>query len=262
MSFWSLVPIVGGMVERYQKGRAAKEDNRHAQEMATLTQFAAEFGHGRNWFDSLIDGFNRLPRPVMVGGMAYYFILSWSDPERFGIINAGLATIPDPMWYLSGIMVSFFFGARELAHLRKGKGFEAAARAAVDVVTSRKKTSEWLVETFPDVQLKAGVVVDGLNAEKMAPVIAAARNLYQSRGVPLVITSAIRPKSSKSLHDEGMALDFRSRTLSDPQAVTAALSTALGDDYDVIYEGAASGGAHIHVEYDPKGFSLSEMMGG
>jgi len=250
------------MVERYQKGRAAKEDNAHAEDMAALSQFASEMGHAKNWFDSLIDGINRLPRPGALVLIGLYFYMSWDDPVEFARVNAGLSTVPDQMWMILLAVIGFYFGGRIEHHWRKGKTFKAAAEVAAKVLPRKKKPSDWLAETFPDVQLKAGVVVDGLDIDKMAPVIAAARNLYQSRGVPLVITSAIRPKSSKSLHDEGMALDFRSRTLSDPQAVTAALSTALGDDYDVIYEGAASGGAHIHVEYDPKGFSLSEMMGG
>ena len=262
MSFWSVVPIIGGAIERYQQGKAAKEENRHAQEMGTLNQFAAEFGHGRTWFDSMIDGINRLPRPTIVAMVGFYILLSWRDPQQFAVINGGLETIPEAMWYIVGIVISFFFGARELQLGRKAKGFKEAAEAATKIITSKRSTADWLADNFPNVQVKAGIKLDGLVTDKVAPIIAAASRLYESRGVPLVITSAIRPPSKKSLHDEGLALDFRSHTLRDPQAVTAALNTALGEDYDVIYEGAASGGAHIHAEYDPKGFRLSEMMGG
>lgn len=257
MSFWAAVPIIGDLIGNYQKGKAAKENNAHAEEIATLSQFASEFGHGRNWFDSLIDGLNRLPRVAAVYLLGVYFYHSWNDPKQFAFINEGLATIPDPMWTLMMVVIGFYFGGRIDHYWRQTKGFSKAAEAATKIVLSKRKASDWLADRFPDVQVKAGVKLEGLNVEKMAPVVAAARNLYHSRGVPLVITSAIRAPSELSLHDEGQALDFRSRTLDDPQAVTAALNTALGDDYDVIFEGD-----HIHAEYDPKGFQLSELMGG
>jgi len=262
MSFWSVIPIIGDLVGGYQKGKAAQEDNAHAEEMASLQQFAAEFGNGRTWFDSLIDGINRLPRPAALAMIGSYFYMSWNDPAQLAVINGGLQTIPEPMWWLLTTVIMFYFGGRVEHHWRKDKGFGNAAEAATKLVLNKRKASDWLQDKFPDVQLKVGVVIDGLDIKHMAPVITAARNLYNARGVPLVITSAIRPKSDKSLHDEGLALDLRSRTLSDPQAVTAALSTALGEDYDVIFEGGATGGAHIHVEYDPKGFFLGEMIGG
>ena len=52
-----------------------------------------------------------------------------------------------------------------------------------------------------------------------------------------------------SLHYQGKALDFRTRTLtaSQKQAVFLSLTAALGTQFDVVLEDT-----HIHIEFDPK----------
>ena len=258
MSLLSAIPFIGKALTNWQEGRAAQETNRHAQEMATLNQFASEFGHGRTWWDSLIDGINRLPRPGIVLLIIAYIVTSWRNPDQFAVINAGLATIPEEMWYLIGIVVTFFFGARELQLSRKGKGFAVAAEAAAQIASKQKGASEWLCETFPDVQLKAGVVIDGLDIEVMRPVITAVRDACRVRGVPCVITAGLDGKHKKgSKHYKGRALDFRTRQLDDPQAFTVEIRTKLGDAYDVVLEST-----HLHIEYDPKTLTFFDQYEG
>ena len=41
------------------------------------------------------------------------------DPISFAARMEGLAYVPDPLWWLLGAIVSFYFGAREL-HYRRG----------------------------------------------------------------------------------------------------------------------------------------------
>ena len=79
---------------------------------SSKAQFAAEYGHNRNWFDSLIDGLNRLPRPVFAFGTIYIFVMCWNDPEAFvaGAIN--LELMPQEAWWILGTIVVFFFGGR------------------------------------------------------------------------------------------------------------------------------------------------------
>ena len=73
----------------------------------------------------------------------------------------------------------------------------------------------------------------------------------------LTITSANDGKHSHtSLHYSGCAVDVRSRGLglSEPQKADMAsrLSSDLGPDFDVIYEGSGTPNAHFHMEYQPK----------
>jgi uncharacterized protein YacL len=89
---------------------------------AIASQFAAEFARQRvSWFDTLIDGINRLPRPTMALGTIGLFVYAMADPVEFAARMQALAVIPDPLWWLLGAVVSFYFGARELHKFRAGK---------------------------------------------------------------------------------------------------------------------------------------------
>lgn len=86
-------------------------------------QYSAEFRgpERKSWFNALIDGLNRLPRPVMAFGTIWLFIHAMRDPIAFGEKMVGLALMPDPLWWLLSAIVSFFFGARELQKGRDGR---------------------------------------------------------------------------------------------------------------------------------------------
>lgn len=116
----------GGILETVRKGvgmftgdRAERERGYHDESMASRHQFAAEFQvRNRTWFDSLIDGLNRLPRPVIVTMVIYYFVKAVSDPIEFQAINIGLATIPERMWDIAFAIIAFYFVAREFQKSR------------------------------------------------------------------------------------------------------------------------------------------------
>ena len=103
---------------------------RGEMQRAALDQMAAEFRpEGRGLFDRLIDGLNRLPRPAMALGTLGLLVAAMVDPLWFGERMAGLALVPEPLWWLLGAIVSFYFGAR---HQAKGQEFQRglAARLA------------------------------------------------------------------------------------------------------------------------------------
>lgn len=88
---------------------------------AALAQLAAEFaGSRKGWFDRFIDGINRLPRPMLALGTIGMFVAAMSDPVWFADRMVGLAAVPEPLWWLMGAIVSFYFGAR---HQVKGQDF-------------------------------------------------------------------------------------------------------------------------------------------
>lgn len=89
---------------------------------ASLQQFSSEFQHARQgWFDRFIDGVNRLPRPMLALGTLGLFIAAMSEPAWFASRMTGIALIPEPLWWLMGAIVSFYFGAR---HQVKGQEFQ------------------------------------------------------------------------------------------------------------------------------------------
>jgi len=88
---------------------------------AALEQLAAEFAAGRGRFDRLVDGVNRLPRPALALGTLALFLSAMIDPVWFAARMQGLALVPEPLWWLLGAIVSFYFGAR---HQAKAQDFQ------------------------------------------------------------------------------------------------------------------------------------------
>lgn len=97
---------------------AARDLDRQA---AALRQFAAEFQPRRGLFDAVIDGLNRLPRPLLALGTIGLMVSAMVNPAWFGERMLGLALVPEALWWLMGAVVSFYFGAR---HQLKGQQFQ------------------------------------------------------------------------------------------------------------------------------------------
>lgn len=93
----------------------------HEAYRSALSQHSAEFAYGRlGLFDRLMNGLNRLPRPFLALGTLGLFVYAMVDPAAFSQRMQGLGFVPDPLWWLLGAIVSFYFGAREMHYLRDG----------------------------------------------------------------------------------------------------------------------------------------------
>lgn len=100
-----------------------------ATQQAALRSFAAEFARKRSSrFDRLIDGVNRLPRPALAFGTLGLFVAAMVDPVWFAQRMQGIALVPEPLWWLLGAIVSFYFGAR---HQAKGQDFQRSIAASL-----------------------------------------------------------------------------------------------------------------------------------
>ena len=91
-------------------------------QMAALSQLGEEYGLpalGR--FDRIVNGLNRLPRPFLAFGTLGLFTYAMIDPLAFSQRMVGLNSVPEPLWWLLGAIVAFYFGARE-THYFRGRG--------------------------------------------------------------------------------------------------------------------------------------------
>lgn len=110
---------IGGVAEVFTVNQTKQAAAEHVEQIKALEQFGAEFSQtNRSWFDAIIDGLNRLPRPAMALATMGLFAYAMQDPVGFAARMQGLALIPEPLWWLMGAVVSFYFGARELHHVR------------------------------------------------------------------------------------------------------------------------------------------------
>ena len=110
---------VGGVAEVFVGNRAEREADASRRALATVAEFGAEFAApGRGRWDGFVNGLNRLPRPLLALGTLGLFVYAMAAPAGFSTRMQGLALVPEPLWWLLGAIVSFYFGARELHHQR------------------------------------------------------------------------------------------------------------------------------------------------
>ncbi len=112
---------------------------------AAMDQFAKEFAVARTGrFDRFMDGLNRVPRPLMAFGTIGLCITAMVNPIWFAARMQGIALVPEPLWWLMGAIVSFYFGAR---YQVKGQEFQrsiAATVAQAPIVTANIRTLDSL----------------------------------------------------------------------------------------------------------------------
>ncbi|SHI87959.1 Holin of 3TMs, for gene-transfer release [Shimia gijangensis] len=113
-----VVETAGAFLENAEAGA---ERGKNVQ-LAAMAAHSAEFYPAqRGWFDRAMDGVNRLPRPMMALGCLGLVISAMVNPVWFAERMAGIALVPEPLWWLLGGIVSFYFGAR---HQVKGQEFQ------------------------------------------------------------------------------------------------------------------------------------------
>ncbi|SHH78633.1 holin family protein [Marivita hallyeonensis] len=132
------------------EAQAGRDQELHG---ASLRQFAEEFyAPQRGWFDRFMDALNRVPRPALALGTLGLFIAAMVDPVWFAARMAGIALVPEPLWWLLGAIVSFYFGAR---HQAKGQDFQR------DLVERLSKVQSVLPERDTDEPRETEVEADG-----------------------------------------------------------------------------------------------------
>jgi len=114
--------VIRETAEVFRENSETQAIRASAMQRAALEQFGAEFLLPRRGvFDRVVDALNRLPRPGLALGTLGLFISAMVNPEWFAARMAGIALVPDPLWWLLGAIVSFYFGAR---HQAKGQAFQ------------------------------------------------------------------------------------------------------------------------------------------
>ena len=126
--------------EVFRENAEASAERGKDIQLAALAAQSAEFGSGKGRLDRVMDGINRLPRPLMALGCLGLVISAMIDPVWFAARMTGLSLVPEPLWWLLGVIVSFYFGAR---HQAKGQEFQkshADTMARLPAVTEGLRT--------------------------------------------------------------------------------------------------------------------------
>ena len=131
----SVANAATGITEVFRENSTRRMELDEEAYARAMAQLSAEFAASpRGWFDALVNGLNRLPRPVLTLGTVGLFVYAMVEPEGFGLRMENLNLVPEPLWWLLGAIISFYFGAREAHYFRSRPvippGPKARAKAA------------------------------------------------------------------------------------------------------------------------------------
>lgn len=114
--------VVKDTVEVFRENAEAGSIRSHAVQVQAMQEYGQEFVIPRQGaFDRMMDGVNRLPRPALALGTLGLFVSAMVAPLWFAERMQGIALVPEPLWWLLGVIVSFYFGAR---HQVKAQQFQ------------------------------------------------------------------------------------------------------------------------------------------
>ena len=92
-----------------------------AENGAPLPEYQPTTAPGKRGYDKLIDALNRLPRPTLALMTLALFMVAGLNPSWFEARMQALSAVPELMWWISGAVITFFFGARETHYIRTNK---------------------------------------------------------------------------------------------------------------------------------------------
>ncbi|KEA62667.1 Methionine synthase I, cobalamin-binding domain [Marinobacterium lacunae] len=152
MAWWNVITdlFTGGkaVAEVFVENRENRGQRIHDEQMAdierdraSLEQFSAEFHNRlrRTWWDSLVDGLNRLPRPLLTIAVLSFFVLAPINPERFLLIAKSFEIMPPGYWALLSVIISFYFGGRMQLKSQDLKIRKDAVDAAKELISLRRE---------------------------------------------------------------------------------------------------------------------------
>ncbi len=135
-------------------GDKSKRDEYDSNEnVAGLGEFAAENNvqNNRTWWDSLVDGLNRLMRPSSFFTFLGLMWLAMYNPQKFAIVSSSLALVPAQIWTILGLMIAFLFPSRLL---EKGMLNKGVTQSDAQNIVKMAQNVNTLKEQYEDVQTK------------------------------------------------------------------------------------------------------------
>jgi uncharacterized membrane protein YgcG len=124
MSWLSVGKLLGGgildgvnsIIKTTTGDRTQEEANTHSEQDSATQAFAAEVAAqartNRTWWDSFIDGLNRLPRPLMVFSVLGLFVYCFADPAGFSVRMQAFALVPEWLALVLAQVILLYFGGR------------------------------------------------------------------------------------------------------------------------------------------------------
>ncbi len=154
--------VIADTAAAFRPNAEAQAARAYGLDSATLNQLAAEFAWRgqRGWFDRMMDGINRLPRPMLVLGVFSMLIWTARDPVGSAEVFTSWAIIPTEFWYVVLAIVTFYFGGRYQAKVQEMQARLAGVASGVPVVLDSLEALDGLRPT----PTRPGVAASGTDA--------------------------------------------------------------------------------------------------
>jgi len=137
--------VVRETVEVFRENAEAGAVRNAQMQGQAMGQYGEEFRAAPTGsFDRFMDGVNRLPRPALALGTLGLFVSAMVSPLWFAERMQGIALVPGPLWWLLGVIVSFYFGAR---HQVKSQNFQRGIVNSIKQVPQVVENIE-MISTF------------------------------------------------------------------------------------------------------------------
>lgn len=91
-----------------------RDQQTHESFQTVQASYQAEYTNSSGFLNSVVDGVNRLVRPLFTYGVLSLFGWSVVDPEEFVVAMRALEAVPEPLWYILGAIITFWFGSKSL----------------------------------------------------------------------------------------------------------------------------------------------------
>lgn len=137
-----VVRVSRGDETQREAGRQAIDAAIADEQLAVLAQHATEFvsRQDRTWWDSLWDGINRAPRPLVVFYVLGVMVWPFFSPESFMRYALSLELLPDEMYQLFLLVLSLYFGSRVLSSdLKPPRMTPEQKNQALEIIREREK---------------------------------------------------------------------------------------------------------------------------
>lgn len=149
-----LLDKAGGIVDKVLDQRGQKATADQELDAAPLKQYAAEslqVRENRTWFDSLVDGLNRLIRPVGFALTVWIFIWPIWNLNQFAQSMVAYEAIPA---WLAGLIItvwSLFFGGRFITKDMMKDGFKGRSKKEIsEILSKQQEIHAALTKTAPE----------------------------------------------------------------------------------------------------------------
>ena len=145
----SLIGLAGKGVDTLQKKNAQIS----TQQMALRNQVSVQSSKvSTNWWDSLVDGINRLVRPCFTFGTLAIFVWAAVDPITFSQTMVALALVPQYLWYILGTIVVFWFGQRAIEGIKAPSVSTAQVKQTIEQINAIKELTTPKVQSVTETQ--------------------------------------------------------------------------------------------------------------